>query len=129
MDPIKIDHIELNLEGPFDYLKHLDHHPLIQIIKKETQIETLDYLQWQRNGKNQPFRGNRPTENRSTNSLTVNNNPFVKPNPPNRQATDRQRRESPMSPYRDSAVSVSWPKLETTAPCYSGNINRNPFCK
>lgn len=47
------------------------------------------------------LRGNTSTENRLNNPFIINNNnnnnPFIKPNSINEQATDWQRRESPIS--------------------------------
>lgn len=46
------------------------------------------------------LRGNTSTENRLNNPFIINNsnnNPFIKLNPINEQATDRQKRESPTS--------------------------------
>lgn len=37
-----INLIEQNLSRPFGHLNRIDHHPVILIIKTETQIETLE---------------------------------------------------------------------------------------
>lgn len=52
--------------------------------KKSPNRNPRNYLQWQRNENNQPFRSNGPIENTPNNPFTVNSNPFIKSNLINR---------------------------------------------